>query len=56
MKHPFDLDHQNLETVDLEFLEPLTDETMKPLDGGKAEVTTLALGVFLDETDRLAKN
>lgn len=44
MKHPFDLDNWHLETVDLDFLEPLSDEKTKPIDGSHVEVTTLALG------------
>ncbi|NBD34337.1 MAG: hypothetical protein GVY17_15545 [Cyanobacteria bacterium] len=44
MRHPFDLENSHLETVDLDFLEPLTDETTQPLAGGSMGVTTQAIG------------
>ncbi|MFB2933953.1 hypothetical protein ACE1B6_01615 [Aerosakkonemataceae cyanobacterium BLCC-F154] len=42
MKHPFDLDPAELELIDLDFSEPLTDEQNAPIGG--AEMTTMAIG------------
>ena len=44
MKHPFDLESPTLQTLDLDFLEPLPKEEMQSLDGSRIEMTTLALG------------
>jgi hypothetical protein len=44
MKHPFDLESPTLQTLDLDFLEPLTKEEMQSLDGASMKVTTQALG------------
>lgn len=43
MNHPFDLDPAELEAMDLDFGEPLTDEEAAHIRGGR-DVTTLALG------------
>ena len=43
MNHPFDLDPAELEAMDLDFGEPLTDEEAAHIRGG-TDVTTLALG------------
>jgi hypothetical protein len=43
MNHPFDLDPAELEAMDLDFGEPLTDEEAAHIRGG-TDVTTLAVG------------
>lgn len=43
MNHPFDLDPAELEAMDLDFGEPLTDEEATHIRGG-IRYTTLALG------------
>ncbi|WP_293336472.1 hypothetical protein [Microcoleus sp. CAWBG58] len=43
MNHPFDLDAADLEAMDLDFEEQLTDEEAAQVGGG-LKVTTLALG------------
>ena len=43
MNHPFDLDAAELEAMDLDFGEPLTDEEAAHIRGG-TDVTTLAVG------------
>jgi|SRR6476661_371581 len=43
MNHPFDLDPAELEAMDLDFGEPLTDEEATHIRGGSS-VTTLAVG------------
>ncbi|MEG4288281.1 hypothetical protein Q5692_05580 [Microcoleus sp. C2C3] len=43
MNHPFDLDPAELEAMDLDFGEPLTDEEATHIRGG-SRVTTLAVG------------
>lgn len=43
MNHPFDLDAADLEAMDLDFEEQLTDEQAAQVGGG-LKVTTLALG------------
>jgi hypothetical protein len=43
MNHPFDLDPAELEAMNLDFGEPLTDEEAAHIRGGR-DVTTLALG------------
>ena len=43
MNHPFDLDPAELEAMDLDFGEPLTDEEAAHIRGGTI-FTTLALG------------
>ncbi|MEG4940621.1 hypothetical protein [Microcoleus sp. F4-D5] len=43
MNHPFDLDPAELEAMDLDFGEPLTDEEAAHIRGG-IRYTTLALG------------
>lgn len=44
MRHPFDLDPTQLEALDLDFEEQLTDEQAAQVGGGRAIATTLALG------------
>jgi hypothetical protein len=44
MKHPFDLESSTLQTLDLDFLEPLTKEETQSLNGANMKVTTKALG------------
>ncbi len=43
MNHPFDLSPTELEAMDLDFREPLTDEEAAHIRGG-AIFTTLAVG------------
>ena len=43
MNHPFDLDPAELEAMDLDFGEPLTDEEAAHIRGG-TDFTTLAVG------------
>lgn len=44
MRHPFDLKISDLETVNLDFQEPLTREEAEEIGGGRTELTTQALG------------
>lgn len=44
MSHPFELNLSDLESMELDFEEELTDEEAAKVGGGSGRVTTLALG------------
>jgi hypothetical protein len=44
MRHPFDLDKDELQALDLNSLKDLTDAESESMSGGQTDVSTMAMG------------